>query len=172
MRFNAVIDTLFSDEAEEELLTVAEAKNFCRIDLVNDDAIIGDLIKAAREIVEEYCCVSLLARTITATLQNELGGISLPYGPVVSVASITDENGTVIDSDSYVLTGNNFKSIKTPFDGLITVVYDAGYSNLLKHYKDAMLNQVDYMYNNRGSQDTEVMSTKAKFILQRLRRVD
>lgn len=172
MKFNAVIDTLFTDEAEDELLTLAEVKDFCRIDLVDDDAILNDLIPAAREIVEEYCCVSLLQRTVTATLINELGGISLPYGPVISVTAISDENGNTIDADGYVITGNNFKSIKTPFDGQITVVYDAGYSNLLKHYKDAMLNQVDYMYNNRGSQDTEAMSAKSKFILQRLRRVD
>ena len=156
---------------QAEPVTVAEVKAWCRIDVSDDDTLLTYLISAARRMCEAYTNTSFVNRTVTARLKNELGGIQLPYGPVMTFTSITDDDDNVIDADTYTIVGSSFKKIKDPFSYDFKAVYTTGYSTLPDNLKVGLLNQIDWMYNNRGSDKSESMAPQAKLILSQFRRI-
>jgi hypothetical protein len=92
MRYNAVLDVLFTDdEPVVEPVTLEQVKQHCRIDLDDDDALINLYIKAARQQCEGFLNISLIKRTVSAQLLNEVGGIFLPYGPVGNILDTTTD---------------------------------------------------------------------------------
>ncbi len=172
--YNAVLDVMFSDEEETEPVLLEEAKAWCRIDVDDDDNIIEELITAARIICEQYTNISFIPRTVTARLKNELGGIYLPYGPVVTEDDdpvvFTDDEGAEQAEDTYKVVGVQFKAIKTPFTEM-TATYSAGFTTLPASLKEALLNQIDYMYSFRGSDRSAKISSNALEDLNKVRRV-
>jgi len=79
--------SLVSDAATEPV-TVSEAKDHLRVDISDDDTLIGNYIKTARQYVEYYCGQSFISRTYRADIYGFADDIWLPYGPVLSVSSI------------------------------------------------------------------------------------
>jgi len=104
--------TLVTDPASEPL-TAAEAKAHLRVTTADEDALIGSLITAARQRVEEITGLSLISQTWEyalnafpeATRRNPLGAIWLPRGPLQSITSITytdpDGDSQTLDAASY-----------------------------------------------------------------------
>ena len=160
--YNAVIDTVFSAEGSEPV-TLQEAKDWCRIDVPDDDVLIAELISGARAICELHSNISFIERTVTALLHNGMGRINLPYGPVVGAVVYNDEDGNVLADFS----------IKTASDDRIQAVYSAGYTVLPKNLKTALLNQILWCYENRGDiAQSEKLSEQAKLILNQVKRPD
>lgn len=100
-----------------EPVTLQEAKNHARIDTADDDALLNDLIAAARLNAEEYLRRSLVTQSWRLTLDPCSGGnepwwdgvregassslfgglpdaVSLPKGPVQTVTSVTTTGST------------------------------------------------------------------------------
>lgn len=167
-RFNAVLDVSFSSEGSEPV-TTTEAKNFCRIDVTDDDTLIGSIITAARQVCENYSGISFITRTITATLQNSCGNIYLPYGPVSTISSYLDRDGNAINDPK--VYGEKFKFIQYPTDDYLKVTYSAGYSTIPPNLKTALLNQIQWMYDNRGQESANRIAPGAEMILKLIRRV-
>lgn len=168
---NAVIDVLFVEESGfDEPVTVAEALQLCNIDdLGQDTALIEVLITTARQQCEAYTNIGFIQRTVTAVVNNSLGDIYLPYGPVVEVDSVEYKDGTAAD---YEVFGVAFKQLATPKAEWLKVTYTAGYSDLLRDFKTAILQQVNYLDKNRGDADKmATLSPMAKTILKPHRRV-
>lgn len=160
--YNAVIETVFTDEGPEPI-TLQEAKDWCKIDVGDDDALITELITGARQICELHSNTSFIERTVTATIYNGLGRINLPYGPVTSDVAYTDEDDNVLSD--YV--------IKSPGDDRVVAVYSAGYAVLPNNLKTAILNQIAWMYQNRGDiAQSYQLSEQAKLILNQVKRPD
>lgn len=163
--YNAVLGAVFSDESDTEPVTLQEAKDWCRIDLTDDDTLITRLISGARKMCETYVNLSFITRTVTATIHNGLGNFTLPYGPVVGdITSFTD-------ADASVMADYN---LRTPYGNDIVVVYDAGYEDgeLPEDLRTALLCQIAWMYQNRG--DTKLasgLSLETILILKPLRSV-
>ena len=130
MKYNAVLDVNFSAESSTEPVTLNEAKQWCKIelDIAEENTLITELIKSARMQCEGYLCISLIARTVTALLNNTLGDIELPYGPVVAFTSLTDSEGDAITSGNYTLKGTVFKYIHSPCYDNMVAIYTTGYS--------------------------------------------
>ncbi len=167
--YNAVLDVSFSNEDTSEPVTLTEAKDWCRIDVTDDDDLIEELITSARILCEEYSGISFINRTITASLNNSLGGIELPYGPVKTLTSIVDSEN--IEAE-YTLRNENFKQLIEPVKSFVKVIYPAGYETLPKNLKTAVLNQLLWMYENRG--DVKIassLSDTTMLILNKVRRV-
>lgn len=95
MKYNAVIEAKQVEAAATEPVTLAEAKQWCKIelDITEENTLLTQLITAARKQLEGYLCISLVDKTVTAVFRNELGNIELPYGPVKSITSVTDVDG-------------------------------------------------------------------------------
>lgn len=162
--YNAVISVSVSDEGLEPV-TLQEAKDWCRIDVTDDDALITRLIKAARRVCENYVNLSFITRTVTAVIHNGLGNFTLPYGPVVG--NIT----SFADAEANVMTDYN---LRTPYGSDIVVTYNAGYSpgSLREDLRNALLCQIAWMYENRGDAKLGTrMSLETILILKPLRSV-
>lgn len=160
--YNAVLDTSFDDGTVTEPVTLQEAKDWCKIDVSDDDSLITSLITAARIICENYANLSFIKRTVTAKIKNGLGGFVAPYGPVISITSAKD-------SDDTDIAGFDFDNA---YGGKITVVYEAGYEVLPQNLKTALLNQISFLYENRGDVKLQRgLSEEAKLILNQVRSV-
>lgn len=174
MKINAVldidlVDSVGSDESEEPV-TSTEGKNWLKIDVADDDTIVEKLIKTARQQCEHYLNISLVPKTVTAILLNQLGDIRLPYGPIVELVSIKDLDDNVITD--YKLIGDTFKWLCTPTLDSVKVVYETGYEDLPEHFKTAILEQIAYLYENRGDEKLmEQLSPVVKTALKPYRRV-
>lgn len=128
-----------------EPVTLAEAKSHLRVDVTDDDTLITELIKAARQIVESNTGRSLITQTWRLTLDafprnNE--AIQLEKPPLVSVQSVTyvDTNGTtqtLATSDYIVDTSHIQGEVALAYDktwpetrpqrNAVLVNYTAGY---------------------------------------------
>lgn len=157
--YNAVISVVFTDEATGEPVTLQEAKDWCRIDVTDDDAIITMLITSARIVCEIYSNLSFIARTVTAVINNGLGNFVLPYGPVVGAVT------SILDTDGIAVTDYE---LKDSHEGNLTVEYDAGYTTLPANLKTALLCQIAYMNENRGDAG---ISENVKTMLKQIRNV-
>lgn len=71
-----------------EPVTVSEAKSHLRVDITDDDTLIGSLITAAREYVELYTGQSFITRTYRADIADFAYAIRLPRGPVLAISSV------------------------------------------------------------------------------------
>lgn len=163
--YNAVLSVSFDDDGTEtEPVTLQEAKDWCRIDVTDDDTLITALITAARIVCENFANLSFIERTVTARINNGLGNFYLPYGPVTTISGATlDDATSILDADY---------SINNAYGQIYTVVYSAGYATLPKNFKTAILNQIAWMYENRG--DARVASgvgELSKLILNQVRSV-
>lgn len=98
MNYNAVLDVVFVDDTPvNEPVSVQQVKDHLRIDLADDDALIGIYIKAARGLCEGFTNISFIKRTVTAQIINSVGNVLLPYGPVRNIitASTGSSAGTI-----------------------------------------------------------------------------
>jgi len=169
--YNSVLDVQFQDGEITEPVTLTEAKNFCKIDISTDDDLINLLITAARQMCEAYTGVGFVEHDVVAVLNNMNGDIYIPYGPMIAINSVENEQGTVLILDTnYTIGGNEFKRLKTPLQNNITIDYTTGYTTLPEALKTALLNQVYYLYDNR-SVGVDDISPIAKIILNLYKRV-
>jgi len=167
--FNAVLEVYFSAESGTEPVTLDEAKGWLKIsdDITDDDDLLTELITVARQMCEKYSCISFIERTVKATLNNSLGSISLPYGPVGTISSYKDYNDTTVTSTA--VKGSEFKILYEPCIDYIEVTYLAGYATLPYNLKRAVLCQVAYLYENRGDATAvSQLSPDAKTILKQV----
>lgn len=166
---NLVLDIQFTNESTIEPVTLAEARSWLKLDVSDEDAIVTELITTARQQCEGYLNISLISRTITAWLEIGLGEIRLPYGPVKTVTSVSNNNGQLIEQ--FELKYEVFKALDPCTE--VKTVYEAGFNGKIpKHFKTAILEQTAWLYTNRGdAQQTEALSPIAIKILKPYRRV-
>ena len=120
-------------------LALSEAKSWLRVTHTADDALISELIDAARDTVEEHCCRTLVNRVCTYVLDaDDIRGskyIWMPFGPVVSITSATvydtDGNTTLVTASDYFLDGDRLVNYTGWEYGRLwkslSIVYVAGY---------------------------------------------
>lgn len=77
-------------QATTEPVTLAEAKAQLRVDHTDEDTLIAQYIKAARQHAERFTGLSLAAQTVQLVYTGEDLTIPLPLSPVASITSVTD----------------------------------------------------------------------------------
>lgn len=155
-----------------EPLSTAEAKAHLRVDVTDDDTLIDEMVKAAREDVEGYLSRALIAQTHTLKLPRFPGdhsAIQLPRPPLISVTSITyiDTAGASQTWDSslytvsttahpgrvYPIYGGSYPSTQATPDA-VTIVYTCGYGAASTDIPSDILHAVRLMvanfYDTRG----------------------
>ena len=144
----------------------AIAKIDLKVDQVEEDGLIDILIQAARELVEEKTQTSLITQTRVMKLDYFPETITLPFGPVQSVTSITyyddnEDSQTFSSSNYYVDTDSKIARVivkdswPSTYDrpGAVTITYVCGYgltgSTVPAPLRKAILLLVGHFYENR-----------------------
>lgn len=154
MPYNYLIDYILLDDGEiTEPVTVEEAKNYCRVTTNADDQLISDMITEAREAVEIATGLSLTNKLVEIWFNNGSGNFSIPYGPMkVDSFKLYDlQTGNEITSQYYKLIGFAHPSLYFPNWTQLRATYRAGMDTIPKDLKIAILDQIDYDYENRGA---------------------
>lgn len=152
-----------------EPVSVSEAKSHLRVDLADDDTLIGNYITAARQWCEAFTRRALVTQTWDLTFDYwPTYEIRLPLPPLQSVTSIsyTDQDGSTstFSSSNYFVdtTGEPGRIVLKSFATWpsvvlreaagVTVRFVAGYGNAAtvpQAIKSAMLLVVGTLYENR-----------------------
>lgn len=153
-----------------EVITLAEAKMQLRVDAVDEDALITNLIIAARQAAENYIGRFIAERTVTLESNNFVNDFNLVYTPVVEILSIKylDENKATqtLNPSKYHLVKNNLLDSIIKYDDNLPSIYNAynavtiqltsGFSampngGVPQDIKSAMLLTITDLYQNRES---------------------
>lgn len=153
-----------------EPITLEQAKAHLRVEVNDDDLLIGSLITAAREAAEHETQRALMPQTWDLTLTAfPAGAIRLPKPPMASITSIQyiDADGalqTMAEAD-YLLSQHSEAAEISPVygadwptareqPGAVTVRYVAGYpdaDSVPAQIKAWMLLRIGALYENRES---------------------
>lgn len=154
-----------------EPLTVAEAKSHLRVEHSDDDALIGTLISAAREFVENLSGRTIAQRAFIQTMDSfpcGRGDIVLRRSPVTAVASVSYYDSSGIDTVMVVNTDYRLDlaiipaRIRLPIltaswvsgyqtDDCVRITYTAGAAIVPAAAKQTILLLVGHWYENRES---------------------
>lgn len=159
-----------------EPVSVAEAKAHCRVDTTDDDTLLGNLIKGARQYVESICQPrrALISQTWKLVLDRWPVSNTLELGvaPLASVSSVkyTDEDGveTTFSSSNYLVdtysepgrlrlkADASWPSVTLQALNGLVVTFTAGYgassSYVPETFRQAILLLVGNWYENREAQ--------------------
>lgn len=144
-----------------EPVTVADMKNYLRLqgymdegqsvsDFDTDDTLLSEMISSAREMVERHNGISIVSKALRVTVTNLAGGQIIPWGPVNAISSFKDNKGVAITSDNYTITAQD--EITLPLDCRMVIEYYAGYTDVPKSLKIAVMKQVAWDYDHRGNE--------------------
>jgi len=177
-----MLQNFFTDIQQEESYTItepvtlAEAKAQCIVTHNEDDDYFTDmLIPACRAVLENYCHISLVEKTVTVALriennistrfsnnyrspEDEENIFELPYGPIKELLSVTQKTSggglqTLTENEDFSLTGTQFKSMTMNAACALLIVYTSGYQNAIpKDLKLAILNEIAFRYEKRGDE--------------------
>lgn len=121
--------------AAVEPLGLEETKEYLKINIIDDDILIGSLIKTVRNVAELFMRRSLITQSWKLSYNKYAPGtIILPKGPVQSVSSIAlisrDSVRRVLPANNYYLACDS-KLIfdATPMGHLIEIIYVTGYGD-------------------------------------------
>lgn len=164
-------DITYESGTVTEPVTVQEVKNYLRLegfvdinespaDSISDsefdydDSLIGDFIKAGRELFEQKCGLSLVPKTIQAMITNMCGEQEILYGPVRTISELLDSDGNAITT--FTTSGVQWKRLMTPRYKDMKITYEAGYTTIPAPIKIDLLRTIAFMYINRGDMDAQV----------------
>ena len=152
--YNYLIDyTLANVGTPTEPVTLAEAKNYCRVTTNADDSLITDLITEAREAIEKATGLCLVQKNVTIWFNNPASNFNLPYGPMdkTTFRLYDDINNIEVLAANYRLIGEQYPSLNYPIWNQMRATYTSGMVSVPKELKTAILDQIDFDYENRGA---------------------
>ena len=183
--------TVYTQPAVEPV-SLAEAKAHLRVDGDDENALIAQLIVAARRSCEEWARRAFITQTLDLRLEAWPSSVlELPMPPLQSVTSIsyTDSNGatgTVTASDYTVYattdpgrivlkSGKSWPGVDLMPGPSLMVRYVAGYggaASVPANYRQAILLLVGSMYENREAFVVGTIVSKLPFAVEMLLMTD
>lgn len=154
--------------APSESVSVADAKAYLRVDISDDDALIGNLIVAARQWMEEHTHRAVGTQTWDFTWDRFPAGNRPIEAPLSPLQSVTHLKYVDVDGVLQTLTTNDYRVIVDGDHGLVYPAYDTdwpdwrldtpdavrmravvGYATVPQLMKQGMLWLVAHMYEMR-----------------------
>jgi hypothetical protein len=145
-----------STGAVTEPVTLAEAKEYARIDGFSEDALITSLIKMARTHCESYIGKSIVLKTVTIDSFTFPYQFQMPYGPLTNEANISK---CVTINENNVETPLQYRVNAGLFPKLFILggaqsykfklVYSAGFTTVPEDIKLAIKMMVNTLYERR-----------------------
>lgn len=154
-----------------ELIDLATAKAWLKIDHSDEDDLITDLISASRDMIERWCGVAIgeQVRKVVGEFDEEL---LLPYGPhtALDTAYISVNNVYELQDvdDHYTADTQTNHYLFTPLsEGRWSITYTCGYeaASLPPGLKLAWKNLITFLYENRGEEGADIPQ-QIKYALQ------
>lgn len=156
-------------------VTLAEAKQHCRIEVDTDDSLVNGLIAAATDFVELYTGRAIMAQTWELVLDSFSDTMMITKGPVSSVTSIkyydADEALQTLSASSYALDADSepqwvvrasdatWPDVAEGVNNVI-IRYVAGYAAIPPAIKHAALMLIGQWYDQRaGVSDKPISET-------------
>jgi uncharacterized phiE125 gp8 family phage protein len=147
----------FADVAPvTEPITLAEAKEYARIDGSTEDTLITSLIKAARLHCESYMGKAIIRKTVTIDSFSFPYQWQIPYGPLASASDVTkvvtiDQNNVETALNYQVNIGSFPKIAITSGDQSFKfkMIYTAGFTTVPEDIKLAVKMMVNTLYERR-----------------------
>ena len=147
-----IIDSNITEVSYAEPVTLAEAKLYIRVSHTSEDAQISEMIRSARMIIEKATGLSFITKQVEVWFCNKGAWLQLPYGPITSSITLTDVTSGTTLTDT-IITGGNHPVITFPAIDRLKATYNVGFTTLPTPLKNAILDQVNHMYENRGAFD-------------------
>lgn len=148
-------------EPAGEPVSLSEAKVFLRIDGSDEDALLTELIKAARIAAEQQMGKSLITQSWQLRFDGSAPAIvALPYAPVQTVTSVKrideQDNETLLSASHYYVNSVLELVFRTvPFAHRVVVEYVAGFGDepgdVPTDMVQAILLHVAHLYEHRDS---------------------
>ena len=69
---------------------------------------------------------------------------------MTSFTSLTDANGNILGTNVYNLVGGQYPNLQRPLWADLKAIYTTGMTTVPKEIKIAILDQINYGYENRG----------------------
>lgn len=151
--------------ASTEVLSLADAKAFLRVESTADDDLIEALIAAAIDSAELYTGRVFAPTTFLVSDSGACGAVRILRSPVTAINSVESWNGTAFVSltgtlfypsqffPSISLPDPIYPSDTSPFG--VRAEFDAGYTVLPSALLQGLKMHVNYMYENRGDVEAE-----------------
>jgi uncharacterized phiE125 gp8 family phage protein len=138
-----------------EVVTLAEAKNYLRVDYNEDDDLIDALIDTAQIRLEQYAGVAMTPRTLKVVAYVD-EFIELPYVPTGTISVVeywNNEEWVVMPVGDYNVLGDTTKKIYMVANNAMEYrfTYTCGYATTPKGMKTALLKYVADLYEYRES---------------------
>ena len=172
-----------------EPVSVAEAKAHMYVTITADDVLIGSLISAAREHIENLMNRAFIEQTWELTMENFPGGnavVDLPRSPLISIESVKyfDAGGndvTMPPADYQVdaasepariapAVGSSWPSVETEKLGGVRIRFKAGHGALAddvpQRIKQAINLLVAHWYENREASVTGTIQAQVEMALK------
>ncbi|MFN5425567.1 MAG: hypothetical protein ACK5A2_09340 [Bacteroidota bacterium] len=150
--YSFTIDSQVTEVSYAEPVTLAEAKLKIRVSHAIEDAMIARMISSARKIIEDAAGISIITKVVKVWFSNKGGAYQLPYGPITSDITLYDDYTGTILTDKRII-GGNYPRITFPQIENMRAEYTVGYTHVPAALKDAILDQLNYMYENRGAEN-------------------
>lgn len=153
------LQTKVLTEPEEMAISLAEAKDYLKIDHDDEDALLQGLIRAVTAKCENYCGRAFNEQTRRAYWSDFGTYAIIPYPPHNEIESVQKYNGSEwADVDDYSLTGLDHWtiSISTTFStsslsyNQVRVDYECGYEAVPDEIIFAIKDTLTFLYENRG----------------------
>ena len=150
--YNYIIDLSILDYGTiVEPVTVAEAKLYCRVTNNIEDNFFLELITQSRQAVEKAAQISIVPKIINVWFNNLSGKFEMPFGPMNEFTfKLYNEQNIELTEAQYQLVGEAYPSLYFPNYAILRAQYHAGEIACPKELKIAILDQINYGYENRG----------------------
>jgi hypothetical protein len=129
-----------------EVISTADVKAYARIDTSDDDTLIGEMIKQARIVLENYISRDIVAKNRTFYRSYVDDRFEVPFAPVTTISSVTVENITAAHT-VHGLDKSIIELTESPAKDMELVYITTGLSD--SAIKQALLQFVTTLYENR-----------------------
>ena len=144
------------------MLSLSEVKEHLRVEVTDDDTLIGNLLTAAYSFVEKYCDSTILDTEKVDYLDCFQSEIILKNSPAQSITSIAynDEDSAAQSQTDYYLDTREQRAVLKPeyndswpstdnTYGNVVITYQAGYASTPEQVNQAVLMIIGSLYEQR-----------------------
>jgi len=183
---NGVLTLTVSDTSgASDLISVADAKSWLKIDTSDEDDLIQDLIDEVTSDIENNYQIPVKSKDVTAVWENFASAVPLPFQPVSSITTVKtiESDGTTttltVDED-YRLVGNRLLideiyGYERPYNRTkLEVVYVSAFDSVPNDVRLALKKAVLSNFEDRqdvvGGMSVSMLPNSSKKILSKYRK--